>query len=85
MTFENKNMQCSSCRFWWPTGEATGNEPICEHSILDQCRRYAPPAQVTDLPDHGRHLSILGDHQARRLARRPPAYSAMTTVPARTN
>jgi hypothetical protein len=65
-------MQCSSCRFWWPSGEATGNEPIREHSIFDQCRRYGLPAQITDLPDHGRHSPSwtttkrddwCGDHQ----------------------
>jgi hypothetical protein len=55
MSFENKNLRCRGCRFWWPTAEGTGNEPHRERSILGQCRRYAPPAQVADLPDHGRH------------------------------
>jgi hypothetical protein len=55
MTFENKNMRCRSCRFWWPTPEGTDHEPHRERSILGQCRRHAPPAVVADLPDHGRH------------------------------
>ena len=55
MTFENKNMRCRSCRFWWPLAEAAGKEADRQHAILGQCRRYAPPAQITDLPDHGRH------------------------------
>jgi hypothetical protein len=55
MTFENKNMRCRSCRFWWPTAEVTDHEPHRERSILGQCRRHAPPAHITDLPDHGRH------------------------------
>jgi hypothetical protein len=72
MTFENKNMRCRTCRFWWPTAEAAGNEAIRERSILGQCRRFAPPAQVAELPDHGRHYPSwattkrdewCGDHQ----------------------
>ena len=55
MTFENKNLRCNHCRFWWPTGEATGNEPSRERSILGQCRRRAQTPLITDLPDHGRH------------------------------
>jgi hypothetical protein len=55
MTFENKNMRCRTCRFWWPTGEGAGSEPAREGSILGQCRCHAPPAQVVDLPDHGKH------------------------------
>jgi hypothetical protein len=48
-------MRCKSCTFWWPTAEGTDHEPNHERSILGQCRRHAPPAHVTDLPDHGRH------------------------------
>jgi hypothetical protein len=55
MTYENKNLRCRNCRFWWPTAEATDHEPSRERSILGQCRRFAPPAAVADLPDHGRH------------------------------
>jgi len=55
MTFENKNMRCVTCRFWWPTGEAAHGEVLRAHAILGQCRRFAPPAQTVDLPDHGRH------------------------------
>jgi hypothetical protein len=55
MTFENKNLRCFNCRAWWPTGEGAGREASRERSILGQCRRYAPPAQTADLPDHTRH------------------------------
>jgi hypothetical protein len=55
MTFENRNMRCRTCRFWWPVAEAAGKEPSREHAILGQCRRIAPPAQLAELPDHGRH------------------------------
>jgi len=70
MTFENKNLRCNHCRFWWPTGEATGNEPSRQRSILGQCRRHAPLPGTVDLPDYGSTLPDLGDHQARRLVRR---------------
>jgi hypothetical protein len=72
MTFENRNLRCRGCRFWWPIGEATGNEPVRERAILGQCRRYAPPAAVADLPDHTRHYPFwattkrddwCGDHE----------------------
>ena len=55
MTFENRNLRCRGCRFWWPIGEAAGNEPVRERAILGQCRRHSPPAAVADLPDHTRH------------------------------
>jgi hypothetical protein len=55
MTFENKNLRCNHCRFWWPTGEATGNEPSRQRSFFGQCRRHAPLPGTVDLPDHGRH------------------------------
>ena len=72
MTFENRNMRCLTCRFWWPLAEAAGKEPNRTHAILGQCRRSAPPAAVADLPDHGRHYPSwattkrddwCGDHQ----------------------
>lgn len=55
MSWENKNLRCYDCMFWWPTGEGSGGEPDRQHSILGQCRRHAPPALVGDLPDHTRH------------------------------
>ena len=54
MTWDNKNLRCHDCRFWWPTAEATGNEPSRERSILGQCRRHAPTPLVGDMPDHSR-------------------------------
>lgn len=55
MTWDNKNLRCRDCRFWWPTAEGTGNEPSRERSLLGQCRRHAPPALVADQSDHVRH------------------------------
>ncbi len=55
-----------------PIAEAAGKEADRQHAILGQCRRYAPPAHITDLPDHGRHYPSwattkrddwCGDHQ----------------------
>ncbi len=54
MSFENKNLRCRDCKFWWPTAEATGNEPSRDRSILGHCRRRAPPVTFADLPDHAR-------------------------------
>ena len=50
MTFENKNMRCRTCRFWWPIAEAAGKEPDRQHAILGQCRHDAPPAQLPNCP-----------------------------------
>jgi len=55
MSWENKNLRCRDCKFWWPTAEAAGHEPSRDRSILGQCRRHAPPAMFNDLPDHARH------------------------------
>jgi len=55
MSYENKNLRCRDCRFWWPIADGAGSEPTRDRSIFGQCRRYAPPASVGDLPDHGRH------------------------------
>jgi len=55
MSWENKNLRCHDCRFWWPAPEAAGKEPNRERSLLGQCRRHAPPAMVFDQPDHVRH------------------------------
>jgi len=51
MSWENKNLRCSDCKFWWPTGTA-GAEPIRRVAIFGRCRRSAPPSMVGDLPDH---------------------------------
>ncbi len=50
MTFENKNLRCRGCRFWWPTGEGAANEPLRERAILGQCRRHAPPPLLPICP-----------------------------------
>ena len=55
MSFENKNLRCRNCRSWWPLAEAAGQEPNRARAILGQCRRYAPPTQLSDLPDHAKH------------------------------
>ena len=55
MSWENRNLRCHDCRFWWPAPEAAGKEPSRERSLLGQCRRHAPPAMVFDVPDHARH------------------------------
>lgn len=55
MSWDNKNLRCRDCKFWWPTAEAAGGEPSRERSILGQCRRHAPPTLLADLPDHARH------------------------------
>jgi hypothetical protein len=56
--------------------EGAGTQPSRERSIVGQCRRYAPPTQVSDLPDHGRHHPSwattkrddwCGDHQHREM------------------
>jgi hypothetical protein len=54
MSWENKNLRCRDCKYWWPTVEGTGNEPSRERSIMGQCRRHAPPPSILDLPDHGK-------------------------------
>ena len=49
--FENRNLRCRNCRFWWPTAEAAGGVDR-EHAIFGQCRCEAPVALINDLPDH---------------------------------
>jgi hypothetical protein len=49
--YENKNLRCRNCRFWWPTAES-GGTPNREQAVFGQCRFDAPPVQSTDLPDH---------------------------------
>jgi hypothetical protein len=76
MSFDNKNLRCRDCKFWWPTAEAAGGEPSRERLIFGQCRRYAPPTQIFDLPDHGKRYpgwattkrdDWCGDHQHREM------------------
>jgi hypothetical protein len=55
MTWENRNLRCRNCRFWWPLPEASGSEPHRERATFGQCRRHAPPVLASDLPDHSRH------------------------------
>jgi hypothetical protein len=55
MTFENINLRCKDCRFWWPTAEGTGHDPSRDRSLLGQCRRRSPPAASVDKPDYDRH------------------------------
>jgi hypothetical protein len=55
MSFENKNLRCRNCRFWWPTADVDGQEPVRARAIIGVCRRHAPPALVGDLPDRARH------------------------------
>jgi len=49
--FENTNLRCRNCKYWWPTAEG-GNAPNREHAVFGQCRCNAPPALIVDLPDH---------------------------------
>ena len=74
MSWENRNLRCHDCKFWWPYPEAAGKEPSRERSLLGQCRRHAPPAMVFDVPDHARHYPAwvttkredwCGEHQHR--------------------
>lgn len=51
MSFDNKNLSGRDCKFWWAAAEG-GREPSRQQSIYGQCRRQAPPAVVTDIPDH---------------------------------
>jgi hypothetical protein len=51
MSFDNKNLRCRNCTFWWPTSEG-GHDASRERSVFGQCRRHAPPTLVLDLPDH---------------------------------
>jgi hypothetical protein len=76
MSWENKNLRCRDCKFWWPTAEGATSEPSRERSILGQCRRYAPPTLIGDLPDHARRYPAwattkrddwCGDHQHREM------------------
>jgi hypothetical protein len=57
MSWENKNLRCRDCRFWWPTAE-TAQEPIRAKSVFGQCRRHAPPALLSDLPDRQHHYPV---------------------------
>jgi hypothetical protein len=76
MSWDNANLRCRNCKHWWPTPEGAGHEPSREHSIFGQCRRHAPPALVSELPDHGRHYpawvttkrdDCCGEHQHREM------------------
>jgi hypothetical protein len=54
MSFDNKNLRCRDCKFWWPVAEG-GDEPTRQYSIYGHCRRHAPPSFAADLPDHKPH------------------------------
>ncbi len=55
MSWDNRNLRCFNCKSWWQLSEGATSEPSRERSIFGQCRRHAPPAQVSDLPDRTRH------------------------------
>ena len=72
MTFENKNLRCNHCRFWWPTAEGAGNEPTANARSSGSAGATRAVADLADLPDHGRHYPSwatskrddwCGDHQ----------------------
>ena len=76
MSWDNKNLRCHDCRFWWLVAESSGGEPRREHSILGQCRRHAPPVLIVDLPEHTRRYPSwastkrddwCGEHQHREM------------------
>ena len=60
MSWENKNLRCRDCKFWWPTAEGAGGEPSRERSLLGQCRRHAPSAMIFDVPDHAHQRGLHG-------------------------
>jgi len=51
MTFENKNMRCHDCKFWWPISESD-REPTRSSAIFGECRYDAPSASIQELPEH---------------------------------
>jgi hypothetical protein len=53
MSWQNKNLRCRNCKFWWPVAEGS-NEPSHDHSTHGQCRRHAPPAAVHDSAEQTR-------------------------------
>ncbi len=54
MSYGVRNLKCFNCKSWLPSAEGADHEPSHERSIFGQCRRYAPPTLLVDLPDHGR-------------------------------
>jgi hypothetical protein len=42
MSYENKNLRCRNCRFWWPMVEERADQHPREHATRGQCRRHAP-------------------------------------------
>lgn len=55
MSWDNRNLRCRNCTYWWPVTEGENSEPHRERSDFGQCRRHAPPTTVGEPADHGRH------------------------------
>ena len=46
MTYENSNLRCRNCTFWWPLADDKPEKHLREHAKRGQCRRHAPPAMA---------------------------------------
>ena len=50
MSFENKNLRCHDCHFWWPMTEGAA-DALRRTAIFGQCRRLSPPPLMLEVPD----------------------------------
>lgn len=41
--YEDTNLRCRNCRFWWPLADDTPLTHLREHAARGQCRRHPPP------------------------------------------
>jgi len=48
MTYENPNLRCRNCKFWWPLPDERPVEHLRQYATRGQCRRHAPPAGGSD-------------------------------------
>jgi hypothetical protein len=42
MSYENANLRCRNCKFWWPTADSHPDPHLRLHATHGQCRRHAP-------------------------------------------
>jgi hypothetical protein len=40
--YENTNLRCRNCKFWWPKDEGRPDPHLRMHAALGQCRRHPP-------------------------------------------
>jgi hypothetical protein len=61
--YENTNLRCRNCKFWWPIADQQVDLHLRMHATRGQCRRHAPPpASVEAIWPNVRNEDWCGEH-----------------------